>query len=192
MLRYCNTGASNFYQNGQLQASSTLAAGTSILSGGFLAIAGEQDAVNANYDINQAHFGDFTEIILFDVVLNSARRKIIDNYLAAKYDITIINDMYVHDALGSYEDEVAGIGQDALDSYHLDAQGTAELRINSPSNLNNGDYLFWGNNGQDIYIPNTLDIPSAQVSSRSEKLWRFSRTGDLGIVDVMFDVMFSS
>ena len=96
-----NTGASNFYQNGQLQASSTLAAGTSILSGGCLAIAGEQDAVNANYDINQAHFGDFTEIILFDVVLNSARRKIIDNYLAAKYDITIINDMYVHDAFGS-------------------------------------------------------------------------------------------
>lgn len=183
-----NTGASNFYQNGQLQASSTLAAGTSILSGGCLAIAGEQDAVNANYDINQAHFGDFTEIILFDVVLNSARRKIIDNYLAAKYDITIINDMYVHDALGSYEHEVAGIGQDALDSYHLDAQGTAELRINSPSNLNNGDYLFWGNNGQDIFIPNTLDIPSAQVSSRSEKVWRFSRTGDLGNVDVMFDV----
>ena len=153
-----------------------------------MALAGEQDAVNANYDINQAHFGDFTEIILFDVVLNSARRKIIDNYLAAKYDITIINDMYVHDAFGSYEHEVAGIGQDALDSYHLDAQGTAELRINSPSNLNNGDYLFWGNNGQDIFIPNTLDIPSAQVSSRSEKVWRFSRTGDLGNVDVMFDV----
>ena len=83
---------------------------------------------------------------------------------------------------------MAGIGQDALDSYHLDAQGTAELRINSPSNLNNGDYLFWGNNGQDIFIPNTLDIPSAQVSSRSEKVWRFSRTGDIGNVDVMFDV----
>jgi len=63
--------------------------------------------------------GDISEIITYNVSLNEAQRIIVDNYLSAKYDITLAaNDKYAGDNFGNgnYDYEVAGVGKDATGS----------------------------------------------------------------------------
>lgn len=117
-----NNRASYFYWNGQKPASNTLISGITIVSGSCLAIAGEQDAVNRNHAINQADFRKFTAIILYNLVHNSFGCKIVDNCLAAKFNIVIDNNLYAFDTLGSFEQEVTGIGKDDPNNLHLDAK----------------------------------------------------------------------
>lgn len=180
-------GATRFYRNGTQTFTGTYASGTQITAGGNLAIAGEQDAVDGGYTSGQAHQGDFTEIIMYNVVLNSARRKIVDNYLSAKYNIAITNDLFAYDAPSTYENEVAGIGRDDVSNFHRDAQGTAMVRINTPSSLNDGDYLIWGHDNASFTSSNTVDVPVG-VDNRFERIWRVDETGDIGTVTVNIDL----
>ncbi|NQX98097.1 MAG: hypothetical protein HRT73_09495, partial [Flavobacteriales bacterium] len=182
-----SNGATRFYRNGTQTFTGTQASGTQITAGGNLAIAGEQDAVDGGYVASQSHQGDFTEIIMYNVVLNSARRKIVDNYLSAKYNIVIANDMFAYDALGTYENEVAGIGRDDASNFHQDAQGTAIVRINTPSSLNDGDYLFFGHDNASFTLSNTADVP-VSIDNRLERVWRVDETGNIGTVTIDVDL----
>ncbi|MCB0482369.1 MAG: T9SS type A sorting domain-containing protein [Flavobacteriales bacterium] len=181
-----SSGATRFYRNGTQTFSGTYAAGTSITTGGNLAIAGEQDAIDGGYQSTQSHQGDFAEIILYNVVLNSARRKIVDNYLSAKYNIAIANDLFSYDAPSTYGNEVAGIGRDDANNFHRDAKGTGMVRINTPSSLDDGDYLMWGHDNA-IFSFNSSDIP-AGFNNRLNRVWRIDETGDMGTVTVHFDL----
>jgi hypothetical protein len=182
-----SNGATRFYSNGTQTFAGTHATGTQITAGGNLAIAGEQDAVDGAYQANQSHQGDFTEIIMYNVVLNSARRKIVDNYLSAKYNIAITNDLFTYDAPNTYENEVTGIGCDDATNFHHDAQGKAMVRINTASSLGNGDYLFWGHNNASFTLSNTVDVPIG-IDNRLERVWRVDETGNIGTVTVDVDL----
>jgi hypothetical protein len=179
-------GQNRMYLNGTQTYSGVLSTGNLITTGGTLALAGEQDAVNGNYDAGQAHQGDFAEFFIYDIVLNNSRKKIIDNYLSAKYNLTISNDMYSYDSPGNYEHEVAGIGKDDNNNFHLDAQGTGIVRINNPSSLDNGDYLFWGHNNAASFFEDS-DVPPG-VDNRTNKVWRLEETGDIGTVTLQIDL----
>jgi len=180
-------GNTRFYRNGTQNYTGTLASGTSITQGGNFALAGEQDGVNSGYSAGQSSQGDYAEVILYNVVLNSAQRKIVNNYLSAKYGIAIANDMFSYDALGTFETEVAGIGRDDASNFHIDAQGTAIVRVNTPSSLSDGDYLIWGHDNASTVTPNTTDKPAA-VDNRLERIWRLEETNDVGTVSVHFDL----
>ena len=158
--------------------------GTLITAGGSLAIAGEQDAVDGNYDSGQAHFGDFPEIILYNIHLNTAQQIIVANYLSAKYNIAISNDFYNEDDAGDFDFDVAGIGQATDGSLHMDAKGPEIIRMNTPSDLGNDEYLFWGRNNQTAYTFST----SATYTERLSSNWRVSKRGDLGTVTVDVDM----
>ena len=76
--------------------------------------------------------GEITEIIAFNETLNLAERIIVQNYLAAKYGISLVaNDFYTQDdaANGNFDHNVAGIGKASDDSQHTDSQGTGIIRI---------------------------------------------------------------
>jgi hypothetical protein len=182
-----SAGSTILYTNGTQSYSGTLASGTSMTQGGNFALGGEQDAVDGGYSASQAHQGDFAEVIIYDVVLNSAQRKIVDNYLSAKYNITISNDMFSYDAPGNYEHEVAGIGRDNVTNFHIDAQGSAIVRINSAADLGDGEYLVWGHDSAGFATANTVDKPLG-VNNRMEQIWRVDETGDVGTVSVQVDL----
>jgi len=86
--------------------------------------------------------GHFAELVQYNFTLNEAQRIIVENYLGAKYNITIANDLFNFEA--THAGEVAGIGRIDVNNFHNDAQGSALVRINTPSNLNNGEFLIWG------------------------------------------------
>ncbi|GAB1857198.1 T9SS type A sorting domain-containing protein [Flavobacteriaceae bacterium MHTCC 0001] len=133
--------------------------------------------------------GDIAEVIMLSEEASLAERLIIENYLAAKYDISLsANDLYTQDnpANGNFDHNVAGIGQASDGSNHTDSQGTGIVRMNTPSALSNGDYLFWG----EETISPTYDF-STNTTNYYEQLnskWRVSKVNDLGTVNIVFDL----
>jgi hypothetical protein len=130
---------------------------------------------------------DIAEIIFYNVCLNTSTQKIIENYLASKYAITIASDLFSYDGGGGFGYEVAGIGRAAAGDTQSDSQGTSIMGIKSPSSLDDGDYLFWGNNNAAPAAPNTTDVPVG-VDNRLERLWRVEKTNDIGTVTITFDL----
>ncbi|MBW6481553.1 MAG: T9SS type A sorting domain-containing protein [Vicingaceae bacterium] len=134
-------------------------------------------AFNTNYKFN----GNIAEIIYYTSILNAAERNIVENYLAAKYQIAIAGDMYTHETTHRYD--VVGIGQEASGN-NLSASGTSNLTL-SAATMNNGDYVLVGHDNAG-YASNTTDVPSGY--NRYNQVWRSTLTNYAGTVDIAFDV----
>ena len=142
-------------------------------------------ALNKNY---RTYFGaDYAEVIQFNRALNDAEHIIVHNYLSAKYNIPLSNDViYDEDnpANGNFDFEVAGIGQVDASNRHDDAKGTGALRISNPSNLEDNEFLLWGHNNGAFTMNNTNDLPTG-IQSKLERVWRASEVNNTGTaVDV--------
>lgn len=140
--------------------------------------------------------GDFYEIIAFQTNLNLTEKILVDNYLSAKYgNIPIVNNLYDEDdvANGNFDYNVAGIGRIDANDVHDNARGTGILEIKNPTNLNDGEFLIWGDNGLDLTFTNSSDLPN-YVEARTEKIWSVSEVNtamavaDVGLVDLKFDL----
>ena len=128
--------------------------------------------------------GDMGEVIVYNTVLNSSQRTIIDNYLASKYSIAISNDKYSYDATHKYQ--VIGIGEEA-DGNNLTAQGAGIVEL-SVGSLTTGDYILTGHNNTSLST-NTNDVPvDIAGGSRLSRTWRVDVTGSTSTADVVVDV----
>jgi hypothetical protein len=181
-------GTTEVWKDGSRDFTGSVSSGTTITSGGSLAIAGEQDSVDGSYDAAQAHFGDFTEIIIYNDYLNQAEQIIVANYLAAKYGLTISNDRYAYQ--GTHENDVAGIGRETISDSHLSATSDNILQIGNASGINaNQEYLLFGHDGNGVGSWTTTEAPDSGVNiQRLEREWRLDETGDVGTIDVVIDV----
>lgn len=168
--------------------SSGFQTGTSITAGGSMAIAGEQDAIDGSYDASQAHFGDFTEVMVFNTYLNQAQHIIVSNYLAAKYGLTITNDRYAYQS--THANEVAGIGRESVTDTHTAATSGGVLRIENASGLDaDQEYLLFGHDGADITTSwTTTEAPDGGTDiQRLAREWRLDQTGDVGNIDLVVE-----
>lgn len=146
----------------------------------------------AGTGVQQPLNGDIAEVALYDRNVTAAERIIIHNYLAAKYNLTLgSNDLYTMDNAGNgnFDFEVAGIGQASDGTNHKDAQGTGLVRmvIQSPSSLDNSEFLFWGHNNG-LLTSNLIDVDGTVIKERITRIWRVSETGDVGNVALSFDI----
>lgn len=140
--------------------------------------------------------GDIAEIIAYNQSVNSAQRIIINNYLAAKYDLSLSsNDVYTMDNAGNgnFDHDVAGIGRVDASNLHNDAQGSGMVRIFGPSNLNNNEFLMWGHDNGTLETTNRIDV-SANTQARLRRVWRVSEVNaagsavNVGSIDMQFDL----
>ncbi|MEQ9098821.1 MAG: DUF2341 domain-containing protein [Imperialibacter sp.] len=139
--------------------------------------------------------GDIAEIAMYDGEVNTAQRIIIDNYLSAKYDIDISasgNDVYTMDdpGNGDYDFEVAGIGRAADGSVHTDARGSGILRVWNPSDLDDGEFMFWGHDNASISSTTKAvgtDVDGTVIEEKLSRNWIVAKTGDVGTVSISFD-----
>lgn len=148
------------------------------------------------FTIGATHIGDnrgfggyISEVIVYRKALNAAERIIINNYLSAKYNQPLsTNDIYVQDDAvnGNFDHNVAGIGEANDGSNHTDSRGTGIVRISSPTDLNNNEFLFWGEETQNPIYDFSTNITNytEQLNSR----WRVNRQGNPGTVTVSFDI----
>lgn len=133
--------------------------------------------------------GDVAEVIIFRQKINSTQRRIIQNYLAAKYGLNLTaDDLYTMDnsGNGNFDHDVAGIGRQTATDLHTDSRGTGIVRISNPGGLNNNEYFFWGRNSGSM-TTTTSDIPIG-IQSRYNRLWRGQEVGDITNLDVEFDL----
>ena len=140
--------------------------------------------------------GSISEFIVFNNTLNSAQHIIVQNYLAAKYGISMTsNDMYSMDdvASGNYDYDVAGIGRVDASNEHTDSRGTGIVRILNASDLDDDEFYIWGHDNQALEGTEYFDIPPSVVA-RLERVWRGSEVNssgtsvDVGSVDVRWDL----
>ncbi|MCS6990104.1 MAG: T9SS type A sorting domain-containing protein, partial [Chloroherpetonaceae bacterium] len=129
-------------------------------------------------DMTYAFPGDIAEVIFYNQALNSAQRIIVENYLSAKYNITISNDRYTgNDA--AYVNSVQGIGRASDGSVHIAANRGEGLNLVELSNsLNNGEFLLSGHNGVPAVPLATTDLPSG-VTHRWSRIWYLDKTGNI-------------
>lgn len=175
-------------------------------NGGFLANTPNTSTYNAhanqrfniggNITGSSGFVGDITEIIIFNNKINTAQRIIIENYLAAKYGLSLAtNDIYIQDNAGSgnYDHDVAGIGRVDASNIQNDSQGTGIVRVLNPTNLGDNEYLIWGHDNGTLRATELGDVPPG-VEARLERVWRVSERNasgtavDVGNTDMRWDL----
>lgn len=139
--------------------------------------------------------GSIGEVIIYNTVLNAAQRIIVQNYLASKYNFTLTaNDLYVNDNAGNgnYDTDMGGIGRIDASNIHNDAQGGI-VRVLNPTNLDDGEFMFWAHDNGQAEAKNTTDVP-AGVQARFNRIWRVNEVNtsgaaiSVGNVDMRFDL----
>lgn len=140
--------------------------------------------------------GSVSELLILNQSINNAKRIIIENYLSAKYAITLAtNDVYTMDDVGNgnFDYEVAGIGQASDASNHKDAKGTGIVRMWNPNGLGNGEFLLWGHNNATLVSSTTTvglaGVDGTVIEERLVRIWRVTElSGDVGTVSISFDL----
>lgn len=147
--------------------------------------------------------GDLAELALYNNNPNAGNRLKIESYLALKYGITLDQTTatnYVNSNLTTiypattthdlYDQNIAGIGRDdasGLNQTSSQSQNSQSIvRIFNPSDLQNNEFLVWGNDAPVIW--NSSDVP-AGYTNRISRIWRVAETGgDVGTFSISFDL----
>lgn len=135
--------------------------------------------------------GYLAEVIVYDRVLTSTEVKQIHTYLSVKYGLSvpIADHLYPFDA--TFQNDVFGIGSSTTSNLNQPTSESAGIddiiQISNPSSLGNEEYLFCGND-------NTSTTFGAYVGSKCTvnsilaRDWKFRQVGNVGTVDLRFDM----
>lgn len=146
------------------------------------------------------------EMIMYNAALTAMDINRVESYLALKYGITLdqtvgstdytasdgTTEMWDKDAPGAstYENDIAGIGQDItsalLQPKSKSVNTDAIVTIGSSSNLEDLEFLTWGNNNGTVNSFTLTGAPSGY--QRVNREWSIQETGDVGTVTIEVDV----
>ncbi len=136
--------------------------------------------MNGSYNPAGYFNGDMMEIAVFSGELNDAERVVLHNNLGAKYLLPIADDHYAWEVTHSHD--VSGIA--AFNStVFTNAWSAGMLSVTSPSDLDEGEYLFFGHDKTSAKSWTTSEVP-ASGTFRLPREWRFDETGDVGTVTI--------
>lgn len=139
--------------------------------------------VNILGDISRFQNGEISEIIIFNRQLETANRRIINAYLAGKYNLPNLTNFY--NFAPTFNSEIFGIGRES-DGANTSAQGSGIVEISNASTLGNGDYMIIGHdNGS---LTTTTSVGSVFANNRYNRIWRVDVTNTPGTVDIKFEL----
>jgi len=124
--------------------------------------------------------GRLSEICYYAFAVSPCQRIIIENYLAAKYFATVIdNDRYEYQT--SYGDGVIGIGKENDGDIHNVSQGNNlfEFRAKTFSSVftaNSPNYILTGHNGNSLNWTDD-NVPDTMSTQRLRRVWRWDFDG---------------
>lgn len=134
--------------------------------------------------------GDIAEMIYFDSEVNAAQRIIVENYLGAKYNLTLAsNDYYANN---TYTRDVIGIGTTDGTIKHAQANGGGIWLNEEDGSLDdNNEFLFAGHIGTTHNAANASNLLNATVilngiTTRWAREYRLEKTGNLD-ASITFD-----
>jgi uncharacterized repeat protein (TIGR01451 family) len=124
--------------------------------------------------------GNMAEVIIYNSVLNSAQRALVENYLSAKYNIPLTSgDKYEGDTSlnKDYDLDVAGIGQEA-NGDHPEAHSAGLVIRESGNTLDNGEYVLVGHKEG---VNGIITDGAAGVTMRWQRVWYIDKTSANGV-----------
>lgn len=130
--------------------------------------------------------GYIAEAFVFNYAVNDLERILIENYLGAKYNLSIPTDYYSFEA--THNINVIGIGDDGTNS-HTTSQGNGIVEISSPTAMTSGEYFLFGHTNVALSSIVNSDLPaSISTHSRYDRTWKVDETGEVGNVTLVFDL----
>ncbi|MEP0984936.1 T9SS type A sorting domain-containing protein [Ekhidna sp.] len=177
--------------------------GASEISGGSI---GSVTEPNENFLIGardggaaQLFDGDIAEIIIFLGEVSSAKRRDIETYLALKYGVTLDissqdytvggSSIFDNATFSGYNSDIAGIGIDVSQGLNQESGISATgsiVRMSNSSDLDDAEFLIWGSDG--AATTTTTGNTPASIDNRLNRIWRVNHVGDVGTVDIAFDI----
>ena len=142
-------------------------------------------AVSPYYSGSLADYmdGDIAEVIVFNDNHNAVERILVQNYLGAKYGLSVSNRRY--DFSSTHGHDVMGIGKKNSNEV-TSAKGQGILEIKNASSLDSDDYLLLGHNNGDLTAK--YDDAPAEYTYRINRSWRSDMTNDVGTVTITIDL----
>ena len=172
-----STGLVQSFKNGS--SFGTASGATTVPSGNNYYIIGANPG-SFSYNFN----GGIAEVLLYSSTLSSAERIIVENYLGAKYNLTITNDYYAYQA--THAEDVMGLGQES-DGGNYTATNMSTMTISNMSTPTNGSYILIGHDGVGLTPANNSDVPTPGWA-RYGRVWRAGVTGTPGTITVTYDL----
>ncbi len=135
--------------------------------------------------------GYIAEVIAYNRQLTATEKANIYTYLSIKYGFNISvadHDYYnhsgfSHDIFGIGNSTAQGLNQTTSQSENSDAI----VRFSNPSSLGNGDYLICGNNNGATTFSSYMGTNCA-ITNIMGRRWKLEETGDVGTINIRFDV----
>jgi len=123
--------------------------------------------------------GRLAEIILYNRQLNLAEYNIVSNYLAAKYNVDAVENLYSYKS--THGNSLIGLGAEASGSNTSATDFDGDLSIFNASSLGNGDYLLIAHDNGGFSTSSS--VPSG-FQERWNRVWRAGVTGSPGSIDI--------
>ncbi|KPK84098.1 MAG: hypothetical protein AMS27_10935, partial [Bacteroides sp. SM23_62_1] len=132
--------------------------------------------------------GDVGEVIIYNQLLNQAQKIIVENYLAAKYGISLATtDRYSWESAYGYD--VAGIGRVNTTNIHTKAQSGRILSVGGATDLEDNEFLLFGHDNGNISSWTGTERPNGDTRiQRIEREWRADITGGDGVGPVNISI----
>ncbi len=125
--------------------------------------------------------GWIAEHFIYQRPWQESHRTIVLNYLAARYGLSMgATQVYFRP---EFPEDVAGIGQESTWDQHLAARDGSGLLVSAASDLQDGEYLFWGHDGA-----SPAEVTSAYpfLTPRSGRTHAWVQVGEVGAVQMEF------
>lgn len=139
--------------------------------------------------------GNIAEIIVFNGLLNVVERNILFNYVSAKYNITVDNDLYSYDAApNNFDLEVVGIGSESGNIQNTAVSGGLTIATDDAFGGSiDRIYVLWGHRTNTNTV-NTFDIEEStdQLDARWSRTWGVDVNSPSGFVNVDLSFDFQS
>ena len=158
-------------------------------------------------------YGKMAEYIVFNKTLTKNDIQKVQSYLAIKYGITLFQSNYINSTDSiiwnysdniAYANEIAGIGKDTLfglnqkqsaayggdDILKIGAGNIFTTNTQNQTQLEEGNFLVWGNNGKALKSKENDTIASSSINNLLEKKWMMQVSGNNAMsiaTQVIFD-----
>lgn len=133
-----------------------------------------------SYNLN----GYIAEVIIYNSSLNNLQRILVENYLGAKYGMSIPTDLYAFEA--THQIGLVALGSNGVNT-QTSARGAGVMELSNASSLNSGDYLLAAHTDFPLDNFTTSDVPVSLAGyERWTRTWRVDETNSIGTTDITF------
>jgi len=140
--------------------------------------------LGSSWDGADPFLGNVSELIQYRKSLNEAQKIIVNNYLAAKFDIALDSNDY-YDWTSTYYYDVAGIGRVDVDNTHTKAESAGILAISGADDLEDYEFLLFGHDDGDFTTWSSANVPVGDTNIvRLDRKWRIDIEGTPGTVSM--------